>query len=205
VSRRGPKNPYQGDRWTKAAKDQGFLARSVFKLEEVDRRFRVLAPGMRVVDLGCFPGSWSQYALQRIGPKGTLVGVDLQAPTLPGGTWIARSVFEVEADELLAALGGPADLLLSDMAPATTGVTFSDHVRQIELARRALALAEAVVKPGGALVVKVFDGEEVPAFHEEVRRAFGKTRRVRPEAVRQVSREFFLLATERRPPAHDGA
>lgn len=194
------KNPYKrADRFTKEAKAQGFKARSVFKLEEADRRFRFLKQGMRVVDLGCYPGSWSQYVLRRIGGRGVLVGVDLKAPELVGGTWIARSVMDVSADEILEGLGGPADVLLSDMAQPTVGVAFTDHVRQIGLARRALELAEAVVAPGGSFLVKVFDGEEVPAFQDEVRAVFAKTRRIRPEAVRQNSREFFLLATERRP------
>lgn len=190
-----PENPYRKpDRFTRAAKDQGFAARSVFKLSEVQRRHPILRQGQRVVDLGCFPGSWSQYALQVIGPSGHLVGVDLQAPALPG-TFLARSVFEVTAEELLLALGGPADVVLSDMAPNTTGVTFTDHVRQMELARCAVERADAVLAPGGTLFLKVFDGEEVPAFQSDLRKRYTKLDRYRPEAVRRNSREFFLLAT----------
>jgi 23S rRNA (uridine2552-2'-O)-methyltransferase len=194
MSRGKPQNPYaKPDRFTRAAKAQGFKARSVFKLSEVDQKLRLLRPGQKVVDLGCFPGSWSQYVLQRIGRGGALVGVDLSAPELPGGTFLARSVMDVSAEELRAALGGAADLVLSDMAPATTGVPFADHARQLVLARRALELAVAVLAPGGALFAKVFDGEEVPAFQAEVRAHFAKVKRYRPEAVRESSREFFLL------------
>lgn len=193
------KNPYsKPDRFTRAAKEEGYKARSVFKLTETDKRFGVFRPGQAVVDLGCFPGSWSQYVLQRIGSRGTLVGVDLERPQLPG-TWITRSVLEVTPEELRQALGRPADVVLSDMAPRTVGVPFTDHVRQLELVRVALHLATQVLAPGGAFFVKVFDGEEVPAFQDELRRWFGKTRRVRPEAVRQQSREFFVLATEFAP------
>jgi 23S rRNA (uridine2552-2'-O)-methyltransferase len=193
---RKPENPYKKpDRFTRAAKEQGYAARSVFKLSEVDKRHPILRAGQRVVDLGCFPGSWSRYVLERVGRKGCLVGVDFEAPALPGGHWIARSVLEVTPAEILEVLGGPADVVLSDMAPNTTGVAFTDHVRQLVLARAALALAEATLVPGGAFFLKVFDGEEVPAFQTALRQRFTKLSRYRPEAVRNNSREFFLLAT----------
>ncbi len=194
--KRSKKNPYKGDRFTSKAKDEGYMARSVYKLTEIDRRFRVFKQGQRVIDLGCYPGSWSQYVLQRVGGRGRLVGVDLSKPALPKGHFLAQSVFDVTAEELIEALGGEADVLVSDMAPKTSGVPHSDHVRQMELVRKALELANETLKPGGAFVVKIFDGEEVPAFQKLVKETFGKTRRIRPEAVRQVSREFFLLATE---------
>ena len=191
-----PKNPYRkADRFTVAAKDAGYEARSVFKLSEVQKRHPLLRQGMAVVDLGCFPGSWSRYALEVIGGKGRLVGVDLKAPEMDRGVWIARSVYEVTAEELIEALGGQADVLLSDMAPLTTGIALSDHARQIELARRAMELADAVVTPGGALFLKVFDGEDVPAFLNDLRQRYAKVDRYRPEAVRRNSREFFLMAT----------
>lgn len=190
------KRPYKGrDHWAQKAKDAGYEARSVYKLEEVQRRFRVLARGQRVVDLGCYPGSWSRYALERIGPDGVLVGVDLQAPVFSGAVWIDRSVYEVTAEELTEALGGPADVVLSDMAPATMGDKFTDHIAQIDLARRALRLATEVLVPGGVFVCKVFEGGEAKAFENEARAVFGKVKRVRPDAVRKVSREWFLVAT----------
>jgi len=166
----------------------------VFKLQEIQRRFRLLRPGQRVVDLGCYPGSWSRYVLEVSGGRGTLVGVDLSEPALAGCTWIARSVYEVAPEELLEALGGPADVVVSDMAPATTGDKFTDHVQQIELARRALWLATEVLAPGGAFVCKVFEGGEAKDFENEARVRFDKVKRVRPEAVRKQSREWFLVA-----------
>lgn len=199
-----PQNPYKKpDRFTVAAKEQGYAARSVFKLSEVQRRHPILRQGMRVIDLGCFPGSWSRFVLETIGRNGRLVGVDLSAPDLPSGVFIARSVYEVSADELRAALGGDADVMLSDMAPATTGVALADHVRQMELARHAMELADLTVRKGGSLFLKVFDGEEVPAFQAALRQRYAKIDRYRPEAVRRNSREFFLLATDKRqdPPA----
>ncbi len=202
---RKPSNPYaKPDRFTLAAKAQGYRARSVFKLSEVDKKLRLLKPGQRVVDLGCFPGSWSQYVIERIGRSGRLVGVDLEGPELAEGTFLVKSALEVTPDELLMSLGGKADVFLSDMAPLTTGITFTDHVRQMELVRAAHALAHRVLAPGGVFFVKVFDGEEVPEFQAELRKTYGKVKRYRPEAVRGNSREFFLLAENHTPGTQNG-
>jgi len=190
------KNPYRrADRFTKKAKAEGYAARSVFKLSAVVDRNRFIRQGMRVVDLGCFPGSWSKFALQRVGPKGAVVGIDIKPPKISGGVFYQKDVYEVTPEELAGHLGGPADVILSDMAPNTTGIPLTDHVRQIELVRRALAIAEMILVPGGSLFVKVFDGEEVPDLQHDLRERFEKVKRYRPEAVRRVSREFFLLGT----------
>jgi len=188
-------NPYsKPDRFSKKARAEGYAARSVFKLDELQRRYRLFRQGQRVVDLGCFPGSWSRFLLQTVGRNGRVVGVDLQEPDLAGGHWIARSVLEVTAAELREALGAAADAVVSDMAPRTTGNRLHDHVVQIELADRALELAAELLAPGGTFVCKVFDGEDAPAFVDRVRAHFGKVRRARPEAVRKNSREFFVVA-----------
>jgi 23S rRNA (uridine2552-2'-O)-methyltransferase len=188
------KNPYKRpDRFTVAAKEQGYEARSVFKLSDIQDKTKILRPGDRVVDLGCFPGSWSRYALERIGPKGKLVGVDLEAPTLGGGVFLARSVYDVTPEELRELLGGPADVVLSDMAPKTSGIADRDHYVQMDLVRRALEIAEALLAPGGRFVAKIFDGEETKSFHDAARVRFDEVKRVRPEAVRKVSREFFWV------------
>lgn len=193
---RKPKNPYaKPDRFTQRAKEEGYAARSVYKLTEIDRSFRLLRPGQRVLDLGCAPGSWSKYALERIGTNGTLVGVDLTEVDLPRGIFLQRSIFEVPTDELRELLGGPADVVLSDMAPLTSGVALADHVAQLELAAQALQIAREILAPGGSFVCKVFDGEDAPKFVLEVRRSFEATKRARPEAVRQNSREFFVVST----------
>lgn len=180
--------PYKRpDHFTKKAKAQGYAARSVFKLEELDQRFKLTRRGGKAVDLGCFPGSWSRYLLER---GMSVVGVDLQAPALKGGTWIARSVMEVDADEL----GRDIDLFVSDLAPNTSGDRFTDHARQIRLAERALALAVATLRPGGSFIVKVFDGEDAPAYTRAVEARFPQVKRVKPEATRDRSVEFFLVA-----------
>ncbi|MBW1877764.1 MAG: RlmE family RNA methyltransferase [Deltaproteobacteria bacterium] len=191
----GRNRPYKGrDHFARRAREEGYEARSVYKLEEIQRRFGLLRQNQRVVDLGCYPGSWSRYAMKCIGPRGRIVGVDLQEPSLAGGTWIVRSVYDVTPEELLKALGGPADVVLSDMAPLTTGDRFGDHIAQLELARRALELARVVLVPGGALVAKVFEGGEAGDFQAEVKTSFARVKRVRPPAVRKQSREWFVVA-----------
>ncbi len=191
---------YRGpDKFAKAAREQGFEARSVFKLEEINKRTRLLRQGDRVVDLGCFPGSWSRYVQQKIGRRGVLVGVDLQTPIGLRGTFVERSVLEVSAEELREALGGAADVVLSDMAPLTTGDRFGDHVRQVALAQVGLERAVEVLRPGGHFCVKLFDGEDVPAFTKGMRTHFKKVRRLKPEAVRGTSVEFYLVGLDFTP------
>ncbi len=185
------------DHWGLRAKREGYAARSVYKLSEIDDRLRVLPRGGgRVLDLGCAPGSWSQYVHRK--RRGTrLVGVDLTAVAEYPGTLLVGSALEISEDALRQALGGPADLVMSDMAPRTTGNRLGDHVRQVELARMALTRAAAVLRLGGHFVVKVFDGEEAHGFTMDMRALFGKVKRVRPKACRKQTREFYLVGLGR--------
>jgi len=186
------------DHYTKKAKSEGFAARSVYKLEEIQRRFRILKSGARVVDLGCAPGSWSAFAAQKCGNK-RLVGVDItQLDTYPGH-FIHGSILEIETETIHEALGGPADVVLSDMAPFTNGNRFSDHVRQVELATAAFDTACRLLKPGGAFVVKVFDGQDAQQYTADVRARFGTVKRIKPPATRNQSVEFFLVGTGFQP------
>ncbi len=190
------RHPYKKpDHFTREAKAAGFAARSVFKLEEIHSRYRLLRPGQRVLDLGCSPGSWAQFALTVLGPSGRVVGVDIVQPSASGFHFVEESVLTVTEDVLRAALGGPADVVLSDMAPLTSGVRDADHWSQIELATRALDIAKSIGRPGSCFVCKVFDGGDAPAFFQAVRGCFADVKRVRPDAVRSVSREFFVVAT----------
>lgn len=179
------------DHYTKKAKAQGYAARSVFKLEEIHQRHRIFQRGDAVIDLGCAPGSWSRYANQRTGEP--LVGVDLVEVKSVPGTFLLGSVFDVTPDALLAPLGRRADVILSDMAPLTTGDRFGDHVRQIELARRGLHLAQQTGRPGATFVVKIFDGEDAPGLLAELRAAFTSVKRLKPDATRDRSVEFFAI------------
>lgn len=196
-------NPYRKpDRFTVEAKEQGYAARSVFKLKEIQERLRILRQGQRVVDLGCSPGSWLAYAAEVVGGAGVVLGVDIEEPTVQPGPVLVKSVLEVTAEEILGALGGPADVVLSDMAPRTTGDPTGDHFVQIELAQAAFALARAVLVPGGAFVCKVFDGQDAHAFVQSLRPHFDEVKRLRPDAVRQNSREFFVVGLRfKAPPA----
>jgi len=187
----------RADHWTRKAKDEGYAARSVYKLVEIDKRFPVFAPGQRVLDLGCSPGSWSRYARKRIGSGGELVGIDLtEVPDFPGHQHVA-SILEIGREVLLAPLGGAPDLVLSDMAPFTTGTRLTDHVNQLELARMAADVAIDCLAPGGHFIVKVFDGEDAHAYVQSLRPHFGRVRRIKPEATRDESVEFFVVCLSR--------
>jgi 23S rRNA (uridine2552-2'-O)-methyltransferase len=201
-SKRGPSgrrvdNPYKKpDRFTIQAKEEGYAARSVFKLKEIQARHRVFRPGMRVVDLGCSPGSWLVYAAEQVGRSGVVVGVDIQEPTAKPGPVLVKSVLDVTSAELREALGGHgASVVLSDMAPNTTGDPTGDHFLQLELAGKARDLALELLEPGGAFVCKVFDGQDAHPFVLSLRPHFAEVKRARPEAVRKNSREFFVVAT----------
>lgn len=188
-------NPYKKpDRFTVEAKKAGFPARSVFKLEEIDRRMKLLRPGMHVLDLGSSPGSWSLYVAQRVGAKGKLLSIDLN----PLGVGLPAPAVFTQGDALTLsnddlAMFAPYDLVLSDMAPKTTGNRLGDQTRSFELYMRALEVAVALLKPGGTFVGKIFMGEDLPLARAEVRKHFTKERILKPESSRSVSYEIFLV------------
>jgi 23S rRNA (uridine2552-2'-O)-methyltransferase len=178
----------------------GYRSRAAFKLIQLDDRFHLLRPGMRVVDLGCAPGGWAQIAAARIGAEkghGAVVGLDLQ-PTdpVPGTTLMAGDFRDPAAgDRIRAALGGPADLVLSDMAAPATGHAATDHLRIIALAEDAFAFATNVLRPGGAFVAKVFQGGTEGTLLAELKRAFTTVRHAKPAASRAESAETYVVAT----------
>ena len=185
------------DHYFQKAKREGFAARSVYKLEEIDRKRRLLRPGMRALDLGCAPGSWLQYAAGRVGPSGKIVGVDLHAVTAklpPQARVLTGDVFSLSPQDLLDEGGGTLfDVVLSDMAPKTTGVKQADAARSADLARRVLALARETLKPGGACLTKVFQGVEMKGLRGEFAEAFDRVSIAKPRASRDESVEVFLL------------
>ena len=188
----------QQDHYGRKAKSDGYAARSVYKLEEIQKRFQVIPKNGAVLDLGCSPGSWSNYVKRVGGADTTMVGIDLTEVSGYLGRQFVDSVFDVPEEELRAALGGGADLVISDMAPATSGNRFTDHVRQIELAEQARVLAARLLRPGGNFVVKVFEGEDASDLVARIRADYGKTKRVKPKAVRKESVEFFVVGLGRR-------
>ena len=194
------KNPYRRpDAFTKAAKAQGYPARSVFKLEEIDQKMRLLRPGQRVVDLGAAPGSWSLYAATKIGPKGALFAVDLSplAQALPPMCrFVQGDALELSFDVLRDA--GPFDVVLSDMAPATSGTPSADQARSYRLFDFAVDVAERLGKRGSSFVGKIFMGPDFEAARARLRTLYAKVDVERPEAVRKQSFECFLVGRDKR-------
>ena len=201
---RSGKNPYsKPDVFAQKAKKEGYPARSVYKLEEIDRRVRLLRPGMHVLDLGCAPGSWLLYAAQRVGANGRARGIDLSALeiALPrNAESMVGDAFAptAEVDAFIRQLA-PYQVVLSDMAPSTTGERFGDQMRSAELVDRTLDLADELVAPGGSWVAKVFMSDELPRLRARARALFESERILRPEGTRTVSYEVFLVGEKRRP------
>lgn len=185
------------DHYFKKAKRDGYSARSAYKLEEIDRRRRLFRPGARVLDLGAAPGSWLQYAARQVGGSGHVLGVDLQpitTPLPPHVRHIVGDVFELSHQELM--LGERLfDILLSDMAPKTTGIPSADAARSADLVRQALTLSGPLLKTGGAMLVKVFQGAQFPGLRKDYQARFEKVTVEKPRASRKESVEIFLLAT----------
>jgi 23S rRNA (uridine2552-2'-O)-methyltransferase len=181
------------------AKKEQFAARSVYKLQEIDERFGLFRPGQRVLDLGCRPGSWLQYAAQRT--HGTLVGLDRQPldRAVPGATVLVGDVFVVDAATLRGELPG-FDVVLSDMAPDTSGVRHLDQARSEALFERARELADSVLVPGGHFVGKLFQGPDWNRLLTEMRARFGEVRTVKPESSRKDSIEQYVVGLRRRSP-----
>ncbi len=184
------------DPYVQAAKRDGYRGRAAYKLIELDQKLNLLKPGLRLLDLGAAPGAWLQVAAKSLGPKGRLVGVDLlPIDPLPGVETIVGDATEPEVQrQAIAALGGPADLVLSDMAAAATGHGPTDHLKTMALAEAALDVAEEVLAPGGAFVAKVLQGGGERDFLERLKQGFASVRHVKPPASRKDSRELYVVA-----------
>jgi 23S rRNA (uridine2552-2'-O)-methyltransferase len=192
------------DRFFHRAKAQGLRARSAFKIEEILRRHRLLGPGQAVLDLGAAPGGFLQVLAAAVGERGVAVGVDREPIRNLGRPWVKTAVVDLLAPDALDAIravhGGRFDLVTSDMAPKTIGVKVTDEARSLELARVALAVAGETLRLGGALVVKVFMGGDLPRFQKEVRELFDRVDVVRPEATRERSFEVYVVGRGFRGP-----
>jgi len=187
------------DHFHQRAKREGYRSRAAYKLLELDRSQRLLRKGQRVVDLGCWPGGWLQVASEAVGPRGRVVGLDLAAidPPLENENVIALvgSLAEpADIQAVLDALGGPADVLLSDAAPKLSGVKASDRAREEALLEAVEAAVPRLLAPRGALLLKILEGPEAQAIDRRLRRSFARARTVRPEASRRGSSERYLVA-----------
>jgi 23S rRNA (uridine2552-2'-O)-methyltransferase len=203
VARRGSSDRWlrrqRRDPYVARSRDEGYRSRATYKLQQIDASQKLLRPGMVVVDLGAAPGGFSQYAAQRVGEKGRVVALDLLPMDAIGGVDVLQGDFTTEAtlETLREMLGERAvDLVISDMAPNITGNSAVDQPRGMLLAEMALEFAREQLKPGGGLVVKLFQGEGFEAFVTDARSSFRRVRTVKPAASRSASREMYLLARQ---------
>lgn len=190
------------DVYVKRAQAEGLRSRAVFKLEELIERDRLLKPGMRVVDLGAAPGGWSQLVRQRLGEKGTVIALDILPMQGIAGVDFIQGDFREEdvLHELERRLGGePVDLVLSDMAPNMSGVALADQIRAMDLAELALDFSRHWLKPGGAFLIKLFQGAGFDDYLRNLRAQFARVTMRKPKASRARSREVYALATGRKP------
>ena len=187
------------DPYVRAAQEQGWRSRAAFKLIELDDRFKLIRRGARVIDLGAAPGGWTQVAVKRGAAK--VIGVDLlEVDPVPGATIIQGDFMDTAVEERLHTLmGGKAELVLSDMAPNTTGHNMTDHLRIIALTELALEFAIDMLEPGGGFVAKVFAGGSEKTLLDRLKRHFVVVRHAKPPASRKESSELYVVATGFRP------
>ena len=179
------------------AKSENYAARSVFTLQEIDERFKLLKSGYKVLDLGAAPGSWSQFASEKVGDQGRVLGIDIQQIrlTLPNSVFITADLHDINLEEIMKDHGitPPFDVILSDMAPKTTGIRITDQTRSLELCELALATAERFLRPRGSFVAKLFHSDEFEIFRKRLRERFGRVEVIRPKSTRKESKEIFFV------------
>lgn len=185
------------DFYHQKAKEEGFLARSAYKLQELQKKFKLMKSGSRVLDLGAAPGAWVQVALPLVGATGKVVGVDLEkieAKTIPAVNFRFHhgDAFKLKPEDLPE---GPFDVVLSDMAPKTSGIRVRDQALSAALCLHALETAKLHLKRGGSLVVKLFEGEDAETVAKEIGRHFAQLKHFRPDSTRSESKEIYLVAT----------
>jgi 23S rRNA (uridine2552-2'-O)-methyltransferase len=190
------------DHYFKKAKQENFAARSVFKLQEIDQKYKILRPGQTVLDLGASPGSWSQYASQKVGSSGRVLGVDLSPVNvkLPNAVFIQADLRDLNLEDVFTQHGfvPPFDLVLSDMAPKTTGIRLTDQARSFELCELALNIAKKFLKPNGAFVCKLFHSDDFTELRDLIKKDFQKFEAVKPDSTRKISKEIFLVGLNKR-------
>jgi 23S rRNA (uridine2552-2'-O)-methyltransferase len=199
---RKPKDYTQPDRFTRAAKAAGYPARSVFKLEEIQRRYRIFRQGQHVLDLGAAPGSWTLYVSKEVGPSGRVLAADLSE--FPGGVPSNVTVRQLDVMKAgRAELGdlAPYHVVLSDMAPRTSGNKARDQALSFELCQRALVLADELGGADSHIVLKLFMSNDFKLLETALRERYSECRTVRPEATRSQSSEVFLVGLRRRAAA----
>lgn len=190
------------DHYFKKAKEQNFAARSVFKLEEIDQKFKIVKSGQLVLDLGASPGSWSQYCSKKIGSEGKILGVDLKPVTakLPNATFIQADLRDLNLENIFTEHGfrPPFDLVISDMAPNTTGIRSTDQARSFELCNLALDISKRFLRKNGHFVCKLFHSEEFRELRDAIKNDFTDFHAVKPDSTRKISKEIFLVGIKKK-------
>jgi len=187
--------------YTLKAREEGYPARSVYKLKEMDENLRLIRKGDVVLDFGAAPGSWLLYIADKIGSTGTVLGVDIadiEVPERPNMSFIKKDILEITAEDL-ATWRRKCDVVVADLAPKTSGVASADVGKSLELSKKAFEIAKIVLKPRGNFISKIFEGEEVADFVKEVEKSFKVLKRVRPQAVIKHSKEFYIVGKGFRP------
>lgn len=195
MKRRNRTDRSQPDHYAMKAKKENFPARSIYKLEELQKKFRLIRTGDKVLDLGCAPGSWLKYAAGITGPGGQVAGIDLKPVTveLPDHVRaITGDIMEMD-DRVRAFIGDGYDVVLSDMAPSTTGHKDVDAVRSLVLCEAALGIADRVLSPGGRFAVKIFQGQDFEKFIKSVRERFEARKIFKPQTCRKESKEIYVI------------
>lgn len=194
------------DHYFKKAKQQNFAARSVFKLEEIDQKFRILKPKQTVLDLGASPGSWSQYCSQKVGSGGRILGVDLKPVTakLSNAVFIQADLRDLNLEQTFIENGfhPPFDLVISDMAPNTTGIRMTDQARSFELCELALDISRRFLKRDGHFVCKLFHSDDFTQLRDEIKKDFQQFHAVKPDSTRKISKEIFLIGLRKKNDPH---
>jgi 23S rRNA (uridine2552-2'-O)-methyltransferase len=186
------------DQYRRLAKDQGYRARSAYKLMQLNSSYHILKRGSKVVDLGCAPGGWLQVATQEVGAAGKVVGIDLKPVEQVAGATVLEGNIEDPSmlSKIADILGGKADIILSDLAPNVSGVWDIDQARQISLSIIALGFARQVLRVGGSAVFKVFEGDMLAEFRAELKNSFGRVLLSKPTASRQQSSELYVVCLD---------
>ncbi|TLY08409.1 MAG: RlmE family RNA methyltransferase [Thaumarchaeota archaeon] len=186
------------DQYRRLAKDQGYRARSAYKLLQLNNSYHIIKKGSKVVDLGCAPGGWLQVVTKEVGQAGKVVGIDLKpVESVAGATVLKGSIEDVDMFEKIAGiLGGKADVILSDLAPNVSGLWDIDHARQISLSATALGFARQVLRVGGSAVFKVFEGDLLNEFRADLKTSFGRVLLNKPSASRQESSELYIVCLD---------
>lgn len=190
------------DHYFKKAKQNNFAARSVFKLEEIDQKFKILKNKQTVLDLGASPGSWSQYCSKKIGPEGRILGVDLKPVTvkLPNAVFIQADLRDLNLSSLFVEQGfhPPFDLVISDMAPNTTGIRMTDQARSFELCELAFAISQKFLKKEGHFICKLFHSDDFIKLRDMIKSDFKHFHAVKPDSTRKISKEIFLVGLNKK-------